>query len=148
MQLFIYSIIQLPNGWIGGLMTESKYIGRKKTIWISSLICGLIYVVIHFVPYYMCIYAGIIMLFNSIGFGSALIYVSEIYPTNLRDQAQSLIQCISYLIGSFSPFIIDYFFNWSFILLGITCFFCILVTIFVGEETNMRPLDAENNEIY
>lgn len=142
-QLLIYSIIQLPNGWIGGLMTESKLFGRKKTIYISSLFCALFYFIINYFPFYIAIYAGIIMLFNSIAFGSAFIYVSEIYPTNLRDQAQSFIQCIAFLIGAFAPFMIDFFYAWAFILLGISCLVCIVVAVFVGEETNMRPLDVE-----
>jgi len=147
-QLLIYSLIQLPNGWIGGLMTESQLFGRKRTIWISSFLCALFYFIINYFPYYLCIYSGIIMLFNSIAFGAAFIYVSEIYPTNLRDQAQSLIQSFSFFIGSFAPFMIDYFYSNSFILLAITCLICIVVTIFVGEETNMRPLDMEISKSY
>lgn len=142
-QMLVYSIIQLPNGYLGGLMTESDFFGRKKTIWISSFICAMFYLIIHFLPYYLCFYAGGIMFFNSIGFGAAFIYVSEIYPTNLRDQAQSLIQCISFLIGAFAPFIIDYFYASSFILLGVTCLVCLIVIVFVGEETHKRPLDYE-----
>jgi MFS family permease len=146
-QMILYSLIQLPNGYIGGLMTESELFGRKKTIWICSYICGIFYLLIYYYPYYVCFYSGIIMLFNSIAFGAAYIYISEIYPTNLRDQAQSLIQFISFIFGSFSPYIVNSSYTWSINFLAITCFICIFITLIVGEETNMRPLDKDPENI-
>lgn len=143
-QIIIYGVIQLPNGFIGGFMTESFIFGRKRTIWMSALLCSIFYFISSFWPRHVAIYAGIIMLFNSICFGGGFIYVTEVFPTKLRDQAQSFIQCFSFILGSWSPFVVDYFSYYiSYIILGVTNIVCILFTIFLPVETIFRPLDED-----
>jgi SP family arabinose:H+ symporter-like MFS transporter len=146
-QLIIYGLLQLPNGFIGGWMTESQLFGRKNTILLSSIFCGFFYLLCFIHPRYICFYAGQIMLFNSIAFGCAFIYVTEAFPTNIRDHAQSFIQFFSFLLGSWSPYLIDYFPHEeiliNFILLGVTCFICALIAFFLRIETKQRPLDED-----
>ena len=143
-QIFIYGVIQLPNGFIGGFMTENKFFGRKKTIWFSALMCALFYFISAFWMKYVAIYAGMIMLFNSICFGCGFIYVTEVFPTNLRDQAQSFIQCFSFLLGSWSPYVVDAFtFKSSYIFFGVTNLVCIIVTFILPVDTLLRPLDED-----
>jgi fucose permease len=144
-QLIIYGVLQLPNGFIGGWMTESDLFGRKGTIWVSSLMCGLFYFITYFWPRFLCFYAGEIMLFNSIAFGGIFIYVTEAFPTNLRDQAQSFVQFFYFLLGSWSPFLIDYIPNYlnSYFILGLSCVICAGLTYLLPIETKQRPLDED-----
>lgn len=143
-QIFIYGVIQLPNGFIGGFMTENHFFGRKKTILFSALMCAIFYFISAFWMKYVAIYAGMIMLFNSICFGCGFIYVTEVFPTNLRDQAQSFIQCFSFLLGSWSPFVVDAFqFHNSYIFFGITNLICVCVTFILPVDTLLRPLDED-----
>jgi len=153
-QLVIYAFLQLPNGFIGGWMTESPFIGRKKTILICSIFCGMFYFISFVHPIYICFYAGPIMLFNSIAFGCGYIYITEAFPTNLRDHAQSLIQFFAFLFGSWSPYIVDFFSRFNnynnsssilinFLVFGLSCFLCALVGFLLPIETFHRPLDED-----
>ena len=146
-QLIIFAIIQLPNGPVGGLMTESKLFGRKKTIIISSIFCAIFYVLIYINCSNLCYYAGIIMFFNSIAFGCSFVYVSEVFPTNIRDQAQSFIQFWSFLLGSWSPFFIDYVSIIDILsnnlYFGGTCILCGIIAIILPLDTLNRPLDDD-----
>ena len=147
-EILIYGIIQLPNGFIGGFMTESKLFGRKATIWISASFCAIFYFMSIINMKYVAIYAGIIMLFNSISYGVAFIYISEIFPTNLRDNAQSFIQCFSFFLGSWSPFVIDYFsFNFSYGFFGVSNIIIVIIGFMLPIETHMRPLDEDISKI-
>jgi len=144
-QLLIYGFLQLPNGFIGGYMTESDLFGRKGTITVSAILCGAFYFIIYLWPKFLCFYAGEVMLFNSIAFGGAFIYVTEVFPTNLRDQAQSFIQFFSFLIGSWSPFLIDYLpdYFFSYLFLGITNIICAGIAHILPIETKKRALDED-----
>jgi MFS family permease len=147
-QIFIYGIIQLPNGFIGGFMTESKVFGRKVTIWISALFCAMFYFISFFNMKYVAIYAGIIMLFNSICYGVAFIYISEIFPTNLRDNAQSFIQCFSFFLGSWSPYVVDAFpYKYSYGFFGFSNIIIVVIALMFPIETHMRPLDEDISKI-
>ena len=148
-QLVIYGLIQLPNGIIGGYMSECKHFGRIRTIYINSFLCGFFYFLTFFCTDYLCYFSGMIMLFNSITFGVAYIYVSEAFPTKLRDQSQSFIQFLTFAIGSFSPIFIDnvskggaiYHYNYF----GISCLVCSVLAFFLPFDTFNRPLDFEDD---
>ena len=144
MQIFIYGVIQLPNGVIGGLMTESVALGRKITIWFSALMCGVFYFISAVWMKYVAIYGGIIMLFNSICFGCAFIYVTEVFPTNLRDIAQSFIQCFSFVLGSWSPLIVSALpYKASYVVFGVTNVLCVGLGMLLPVDTLLRPLDED-----
>lgn len=146
-ELIIYGSIQLPNGFIGGWMAESKLFGRRGTIWVSSVLCGIFYFISFFWPRYLGFYAGEIMFFNSIAFGCAFIYVSEVFPTKIRDHAQSFIQFISFIIGSWSPYMINFVKGYNlmtnFLILGITCLLCGFLAFCLRIETQSRALDDD-----
>jgi sugar phosphate permease len=146
-QLIIFALIQIPNGPIGGLMTESHFFGRKKTIIVSSFFCTIFYMCIYMNKVNLCYYAGIIMFFNSIAFGCAFIYVSEVFPTNIRDQAQSFIQFLSFIFGSWSPYFIDYIgqtnLNNNNLYLAASCLLCIVLSVILPLDTLNRPLDDD-----
>ena len=143
-QILIYGIIQLPNGIIGGIMTESPLFGRKYTLIISGLACVIFYFLIIIMIKYIAIFTGMIMLFNSISYGCSFMYVTEIFPTNLRDLAQSFIQMFSFFLGSWSPFlvgILNYYFCFYF--LGFTNIILMILSFLLPIETLLRPLDEE-----
>jgi MFS family permease len=144
-QLLIYGLLQLPNGFIGGYMTESDLFGRKGTMTMSAILCGAFYLIIYVWPKFLCFYAGEVMLFNSIAFGGAFIYVTEVFPTNLRDQAQSFIQFFSFLLGSWSPYLIDYLPDYlvSYFVLGLTNVVCAGIAHVLPIETKKRALDED-----
>ena len=144
MQIFIYGVIQLPNGIVGGLMTESVALGRRITIWFSALMCAVFYFVSALWMKYVAIYGGIIMLFNSICFGCAFIYVTEVFPTNLRDIAQSFIQCFSFVLGSWSPLVVNAIqYKVSYVVLGVTNVVCVVLGVILPVDTLLRPLDED-----
>jgi MFS transporter, putative metabolite:H+ symporter len=145
----IYSVIQLPNGPVGGWMTESKYLKRKNTMVISQAICTIFYIISFFVVKWVSLFSGIIMFFNSICFGCSLIYVSEVYPTYLRDHAQSFIQSIVFLSGSFVPYLIEILAGkdsimYNYIWLGASCVIGSIFSFLLPIETYQMPLDVIN----
>jgi MFS family permease len=146
-ELIIYGSIQLPNGFIGGWMAESKLFGRRGTIWVSSVLCAFFYFISYYWPRYLGFYAGEIMLFNSIAFGCAFIYVSEVFPTKIRDHAQGFIQFFSFILGSWSPYMINYVkadnLMTNFLILGFTCLLCGIIAFCLRVETQSRPLDDD-----
>jgi MFS family permease len=146
-QLIIFALIQIPNGPAGGVMTESKLFGRKRTIIVSSILCLIFYACIYFNNINLCYYAGVIMLFNSIAFGCAFVYVSEVFPTNIRDIAQSFIQFLSFLLGSWSPYFIDYIAETNILTnnlyFGASCLICALIAVILPLDTLNRPLDDD-----
>jgi MFS family permease len=143
-QILIYGIIQIPNGIIGGLMTESTLFGRKKTILVSGFGCVIFYILSIILIKYIAIFTGMIMLFNSICYGCSFMYVTEIFPTNLRDLAQSFIQMFSFFLGSWSPFlvgILNHYFCYC--ALGITNIVIMFLAILLPVDTLLRPLDED-----
>ncbi len=143
-QIFIYGIIQLPNGIIGGFMTESSFFGRKLTIFISALGCFIFYFLSVIEIKYVAIYAGMIMLFNSICYGCSFMYVTEVFPTNLRDFAQSFIQTFSFLLGSWSPFLVGALTHTlNYLILGISNIIIMLLAFLLPVDTFLRPLDED-----
>jgi hypothetical protein len=143
-QMIIYGIIQLPNGFIGGIMTETQIFQRKKTIWISSLLCAIFYFLCIISIKSVGVFGGIIMLFNSICYNCSFLYVMEIFPTNLRDIAQSFIQCAAFFIGSLSPFFIGIFNHYvSYFLLGVSNIVIMMVSGMFPVDTYMRHLDSD-----
>ena len=143
-QILIYGIIQLPNGIIGGFMTESKLFGRKNTILVSALGCFFFYFLSVIYIKYVAIYAGMIMLFNSICYGCSFMYVTEVFPTNLRDLAQSFIQMFSFLLGSFSPLLVGAFnHNFNYVFLGFSNLVIVFLAFYLPVDTFLRPLDED-----
>jgi len=143
-QMIIYGIIQLPNGFIGGFMTESLVFQRKKTIWVSALLCAIFYFLCIISIKSVGIFGGIIMLFNSICYNCAFLFVMEIFPTNLRDIAQSFIQCASFFLGSLSPLVIGFLNHYvSYFLLGVSNIIIMMVSGMFPVDTYMRHLDSD-----
>ena len=143
-QILIYGIIQIPNGIIGGLMTESTLFGRKKTILISGFGCCIFYIFSLIFIKYIAIFTGMIMLFNSICYGCIFMYVTEVFPTNLRDLAQSFIQMFSFFLGSWSPIlvgILNHYFCYC--ALGFTNIIIMILAILLPIDTLLRPLDED-----
>jgi MFS family permease len=149
MVLLVFGLLQLPNGPVGGWMTESKVFKRKLTMLISSLLCGVFYLLSYFFINLVCFFSGLVYFFNSIAFGCSFIYVTEVFPTNLRDHAQSFIQFFAFFIGSWSPLLIDwvasYDLLYNYIYFSISCIVCGVISTFLPIDTYERPLDEDVN---
>lgn len=145
-QLLIFGLVQCPNGIFGAYMSESKLFARKRTMWVSAIICSFFYFLIVLFPYLFCVEIGFVLFFNSVGFGVIYIYIAEAFPTKLRDQAQSFLQTIGYIVGSWAPYFIFSFqdhIETNFIVFGCTYILCFIATFFLPFETKDRPLDFD-----
>lgn len=148
--LLIFGFVQLPASFVGAIMTESNVFARKRTMWVTALLCGVVYILIIILPQYFAIHIGFIYFFNNIGYNVVYIYIAEAFPTRLRDQAQALIQFISFSIGAWSPFFIYLFQDPLQVCLGMlsaTYIICFVFTIFLPFETKDRVLDEEENDV-
>jgi MFS family permease len=71
-------------------------------------------------------------------------YVTEVFPTNLRDLAQSFIQMFSFFLGSWSPIlvgILNHYFCYC--ALGLTNIIIMILAILLPVDTLLRPLDED-----
>ena len=144
--LLIYGLVQIPNGLIGGLMTESKCLKIKMTMFVCSLLCGLFYFLSFFDINLLCFCSGMIFFFSSISLGCSFIYVIEVYPTYLVDHAQSLIQFFTYL-SYWSPYLIDYSIKFSlknnYAYFGISCLVSGILVILLPLDRNKKALQKQ-----
>jgi MFS family permease len=71
-------------------------------------------------------------------------YVTEVFPTNLRDLAQSFIQMFSFLLGSFSPLLVGAFnHNFNYVFLGFSNLVIVFLAFYLPVDTFLRPLDED-----
>ena len=95
----IINSVALPSNLIIGAFTEFKILGRRNTQSIGYLIMGLVMVPVIFNPNYASTFFIFFMFFACIT-NMVNVYVSEVYPTKIRDWALGMIQGGGYL-GSF-----------------------------------------------
>ena len=99
MENIIINSVALPSNLIIGGFTEFKILGRKYTQAIGFFIMGLVVVPIIINPNVASIFFIFFMFFTCIT-NMVNVYVSEVYPTKIRDWALGMIQGSGYL-GSF-----------------------------------------------
>ena len=99
MENIIINSVALPSNLIIGGFTEFKILGRKYTQAVGFFIMGLVVVPIIINPNVASIFFIFFMFFTCIT-NMVNVYVSEVYPTKIRDWALGMIQGSGYL-GSF-----------------------------------------------
>ena len=99
MENIIINSIALPSNLIVGAFTEFELLGRKYTQSIGFLIMGLVMVPVIINPNTASTFFIFFMFFTCIT-NMVNVYVSEVYPTKIRDWALGMIQGSGYL-GSF-----------------------------------------------
>ena len=99
MENIIINSIALPSNLVVGAFTEFKIFGRKYTQSIGYLIMGMVMIPVIINPNVASTFFIFFMFFTCIT-NMVNVYVSEVYPTKVRDWALGMIQGSGYL-GSF-----------------------------------------------
>lgn len=99
MENIIINSIALPSNLIVGAFTEFKILGRKYTQSVGFFIMGTVMIPVIINPNYASTFFIFFMFFTCIT-NMVNVYVSEVYPTKIRDWALGMIQGSGYL-GSF-----------------------------------------------
>ena len=99
MENIIINSIALPSNLIVGAFTEFKILGRKYTQSIGFFIMGMVMIPVIINPNFASTFFIFFMFFTCIT-NMVNVYVSEVYPTKIRDWALGMIQGSGYL-GSF-----------------------------------------------
>ena len=152
MENIIINSIALPSNLIVGAFTEFKILGRKYTQSIGFFIMGMVMIPVIINPNFASTFFIFFMFFTCIT-NMVNVYVSEVYPTKIRDWALGMIQGSGYL-GSFIAQYLFVYLNdlnvyYCPILFFITCtlngFLCSCLKV----EPMGKPLDihTENNSI-
>ena len=145
-QIYI-SFFDLLGSFVGGLLAEIKVIGRKGVIWIFMLLSAITLIPSCFsVTLYNIFFTMSIT--SSAIYGDMLItYISEIFPTKLRDLSSSIFLTSYRISGFFSQFLflglfkihykVPFFFGCLLNIIGV-------MTIFMlPYESIGKPLDYE-----
>ena len=137
----------LVGSIVGGCLAEIKFLGRKGVIWIFMLVSAITLIPSCFSVAYYNIFFTISITAGAI-YGDMLItYLSEIFPTRLRDTSSSYFLTSYRISGFFSQFLflalfklnykIPFYFGSLLNVLGV-------ITIFMlPYEPLGRPLDYE-----
>ena len=145
-QIFI-SLFDLVGSLVGGCLAEIKFLGRKGVIWIFMLVSAITLIPSCYSVAYYNIFFTISITAGAI-YGDMLItYLSEIFPTRLRDTSSSYFLTSYRISGFFSQFLflalfklnykIPFYFGSLLNILGV-------ITIFMlPYEPLGRPLDYE-----
>ena len=99
MENIIINSIALPSNLVVGAFTEFKIFGRKYTQFIGYLIMGMVMIPVIINPNIASTFFIFFMFFACIT-NMVNVYVSEVYPTKVRDWSLGMIQGSGYL-GSF-----------------------------------------------
>ena len=99
MENIIINSIALPSNLIVGAFTEFKILGRKYTQSVGFFIMGTVMIPVIINPNFASTFFIFFMFFTCIT-NMVNVYVSEVYPTKIRDWALGMIQGSGYL-GSF-----------------------------------------------
>jgi MFS family permease len=106
-QYLVFSLVILPCGVIGGIMSEMKNLKLKSTMLICCIITTVCLTLIIFLPHLFTFLISIVFLFSNIQSTVQYIYIAEKYHVKSRDLAQSFIQGLSNFLGCFGPALIS-----------------------------------------
>ena len=144
MENIIINSIALPSNLIVGAFTEFKILGRKYTQSVGFFIMGLVMIPVIMNPNYASTFFIFFMFFTCIT-NMVNVYVSEVYPTKVRDWALGMIQGSGYL-GSFIAQYLFVYLNdlnvyycpiWFFVTCTLNAICCSMLTV----EPMGKPLD-------
>ena len=144
MENIIINSVALPSNLIIGAFTEFKILGRKNTQSIGYIIMGLVMIPVIYNPNNASTFFIFFMFFTCIT-NMVNVYVSEVYPTKIRDWALGMIQGSGYLGSFIAQYLFVYLNDLSvyycpilfFVLCVINGIFCYLLKV----ETINKPLD-------
>ena len=144
MENIIINSVALPSNLIIGAFTEFKILGRKNTQSIGYIIMGLVMIPVIYNPNNASTFFIFFMFFTCIT-NMVNVYVSEVYPTKIRDWALGMIQGSGYLGSFIAQYLFVYLNDLSvyycpilfFVICVINGIFCYLLKV----EPMGKPLD-------
>jgi MFS family permease len=149
-QIYI-NILSIPGSFIAGIMTESKFFGRKMTIFTGFLLVALFNILAILDINHFHIYIGLSGSFNNLSFSGCGCFSPEVYPTKIRDVAVGFLYFCTRISGLGSQFIAIWLFNIHYLAVCYAvCLLCLVACIFTCKlpyDTYQRPLDSDEEEI-
>ena len=141
--------IALPSNLIMGAFAEFKILGRRNTQSIGYILMGLVMIPVIINPNTASTFFIFFMFFTCIT-NMVNVYVSEVYPTKIRDWALGMIQGSGYLGSFIAQYLFVYLNDLSVyycpILFFVICILngicCMMLTV----EPMGKPLDIHTNE--
>ncbi len=149
MENIIINSVALPSNLIVGAFTEFKILGRKNTQSIGFFIMGLVMIPVIMNPNLASTFFIFFMFFTCIT-NMVNVYVSEVYPTKIRDWALGMIQGSGYL-GSFIAQYLFVYLNdlnvyYCPILFFVTCTLNGILCSLLKVEPMGKPLDIHTEK--
>jgi MFS family permease len=107
-ELLKANLFMLPVTIVGGILSENKYLGRRYSMFLCYIICGMmtLLTMIDFERIY--IWGGLIKFFACCQFSILTTYTSEVYHTKIRTIGSSAANIITRIGGIISPFILEF----------------------------------------
>jgi MFS family permease len=149
-QIYIY-ILSIPGSLVAALMTESKFFGRKMTIFTGFLLVGVFNFLAVVDINHFHIYVGLSGSFNNLSFSGCGCFSPEVYPTKIRDVAVGFLYFCTRISGLVSQFIAIWLFNIHYLAMCyavvVVCLVACIFTFMLPYDTYQRPLDSDEEEI-
>ena len=151
--------IALPSNLIVGAFTEFKILGRRNTQALGYLIMGMVMIPVIYNPNLASTFFIFFMFFTCIT-NMVNVYVSEVYPTKIRDWALGMIQGSGYLGSFIAQYLFVYLNDLNvyycpilfFIICTLNGVFCKMLTVEpmgkpldIHTEDNTNELNKDNN---
>ena len=141
--------IALPSNLIMGAFGEFKILGRRNTQSIGYILMGLVMIPVIINPNTASTFFIFFMFFTCIT-NMVNVYVSEVYPTKIRDWALGMIQGSGYLGSFIAQYLFVYLNDLSvyycpilfFVICVLNGICCMMLTV----EPMGKPLDIHTNE--
>lgn len=140
-------VIVFPCPMLRGLISEIKFIGRKKAIvlgFTASLITSIMCLVS---SQKLILYSSFLKVFMNISIGVISVYTAEVYDTNIRSISLGFGCGIARLAGLCTPYLCDVIdnliFRGTFFIFALFSFISIILTLCLPYETVGQPLDRE-----
>ncbi len=152
--LLICFIISLGSGILAYYLSKANMFKKRKGLLCTQFLSAIIsFSLLIFQYRTVIIYmTGVLTLLNYACFQIIVIYIAEVFPTRLRDYAQSFIFFFSFLTSSFIPYFIYNIEQGSnvinrYIIFGVLSICGMFFSFFIKIETYNRPLDQDTGII-
>jgi MFS family permease len=148
-QILVY-VITLPGSLLAAVMTETKFFGRKMTIFSGFLLMGIFNTISVIDVKRFHIYNGISGFFNALSFCGCGTFSSEYYPTKIRDFAVAFLNFTARIAALSSQFIAVWLYKihylGMFYSVILVCIIATFITFILPYDTYRKPLDYDYND--
>ncbi|KAL2054225.1 hypothetical protein ABVK25_005366 [Lepraria finkii] len=103
----ITSIVGVPGSFIAAYTVDVKYIGRKYTIAVSTLITGILLFLftLSSEPNYQLIFSSLEAFFQNVMYGVLYAYTPEVFPAPNRGTGTGIASCLNRITGLCAPIV-------------------------------------------